>query len=52
MIQFGSMPLRQFVALHPDAKVTPEELAVLKSYLAPWSTPGGGVAPTGINERI
>jgi hypothetical protein len=51
MIQFGSMPLRQFVALHPDAKVTPEELAVLKSYLAPWSTPGGGVAPTGINVR-
>src|SRR5450755_3438815 len=26
MIQFGSMPLRQFVALHPDAKVTPQEL--------------------------
>jgi hypothetical protein len=24
MIQFGSMPLRHFVALHPDAKVTPE----------------------------
>ena len=45
MIQFGSMPLRQFVALHPDAKVTPQELAVLKSYLAPWSTVGGPVAP-------
>ena len=45
MIQFGAMPLRQFVALHPDAKVTPEELALLKSYLAPWSAPGGEVAP-------
>jgi len=36
MIQLGAMPLPQFVALHPDAKVTPEELAKLKAYLAPW----------------
>ena len=27
MIQLGAMPLPQFTALHPDAKVTPEELA-------------------------
>jgi hypothetical protein len=47
MVQFGSMPLRQFVALHPDAKVTPQELAVLKSYLASWSKVGGPVAPGG-----
>ena len=39
MIQLGAMPLPQFVALHPDAKVTPEELATLKAYLAPWSQP-------------
>ena len=51
MIGFGAMPLRQFVALHPDAKVTPEELALLKSYLAPWTTPGVGVAPAGITVR-
>ena len=51
MIGFGAMPLRQFVALHPDAKVTPEELALLKSYLAPWTTPGAGVAPAGITVR-
>ena len=38
MIQLGAMPLPQFVALHPEAKVTPEELATLKAYLAPWST--------------
>ena len=25
MIQLGAMPLPQFVALHPDAKVSPEE---------------------------
>jgi Haem-binding domain/Cytochrome P460 len=37
MIQLGAMPLPQFVALHPDAKVTPEELDTLKAYLAPWT---------------
>jgi hypothetical protein len=37
MIQLGAMPLPQFVQLHPDAKVTPEELATLKAYLAPWN---------------
>ena len=37
MIQLGAMPLPQFVQLHPEAKVTPEELAALKTYLAPWS---------------
>ena len=37
MIQLGAMPLPQFVQLHPEAKVTPEELTTLKTYLAPWS---------------
>jgi Haem-binding domain/Cytochrome P460 len=37
MIQLGAMPLPRFVALHPDAKVSPEELAMLKAYLAPWA---------------
>ena len=36
MIQLGAMPLPQYVALHPDARVSPEELAELKAYLAPW----------------
>jgi hypothetical protein len=40
MIQLGAMPLKQFTALHPDANVTPEELAELKAYLAPWSAVG------------
>jgi mono/diheme cytochrome c family protein len=39
MVQLGAMPLPQFLALHPDAKVTPEELAALKEYLAPWTQP-------------
>jgi hypothetical protein len=37
MIQLGAMPLPQFVKLHPEATVTPEELATLKAYLAPWA---------------
>ena len=55
MIQLGAMPLPQFLAVHPDAKVTQEELATIKAYLAPWSnTPtlpssaaGGASAATG-----
>ena len=46
MIQLGAMPLPQFVALHRDAKVTPEELAMLKAYLAPWSQPPAPAAST------
>ncbi len=37
MIQLGAMPLPQFVKLHPEAKVTTQELATLKAYLAPWA---------------
>lgn len=37
MIQLGAMPLPRFVALHPDAKVSSEDLAALKAYLAPWA---------------
>jgi len=39
MIQLGAMPLPSFLKLHPGSKVTPEELANLKAYLAPWSSP-------------
>jgi hypothetical protein len=47
MIQLGAMPLPQFVALHRQAKVSPEELAELKTYLAPWSgLPSDAVDPT------
>jgi hypothetical protein len=38
MIQLGAMPLPSFVKLHSEAKVTPEELATLKEYLAPWAS--------------
>ena len=36
MIQLGAMPLPQFLALHPDAKVSAAELEELKTYLSPW----------------
>ena len=39
MIQLGAMPLPPFRRLHPEANVTPEEMAILKSYLAPWANP-------------
>jgi hypothetical protein len=38
MIQLGAMPLPSFRKLHPEANVTPEELAILKAYLAPWNS--------------
>ena len=37
MIQLGAMPLPSFKSVHPEAKITPEDMAVLKNYLAPWS---------------
>jgi Cytochrome P460/Haem-binding domain len=37
MIQLGAMPLPAFVKLHPEARVTPEDLAALKAYLSPWT---------------
>jgi hypothetical protein len=37
MIQLGAMPLPAFVKLHPEAKVTPEDLSTLKGYLSPWT---------------
>lgn len=36
-IQLGAMPLASYRAVHKDAAVTPEELAVLKNWLAPFA---------------
>src|ERR1700733_7333519 len=56
MIQLGAMPLPKFVRLHPDARVTPEELATLKAYLAPWtpapSQPGGTPRSAGKTDAV
>jgi mono/diheme cytochrome c family protein len=53
MIQLGAMPLPGFVKLHPEAKVTPDELATLKAYLAPWSPSPNqpGIAPASGGAR-
>jgi heme-binding protein/cytochrome P460 len=49
-IQLGAMPLTRFLALHPSARVTPDELATLKTYLAPWaSRPSGPTNHQGPN---
>jgi hypothetical protein len=37
MIRLGAMPLPQFTTVHPDAKVSREELRTLEAYLVPWS---------------
>ena len=37
MIQLGAMPLPRFLALHPDARVSADELSELKAYLSPWA---------------
>ena len=45
MVQLGAMPLPQFVALHPAARMGPDDLNVLKAYLAPWSPPPSPANP-------
>ena len=52
MIQLGAMPLGQFVALHPDAKVTDEELATLKAFVAPWGTVPGPSSEANGNDKL
>ncbi len=54
MVQLGAMPLPQFLKLHPEARVTPEELATLKGYLAPWTPPlqpSASAQPSGAETR-
>ena len=45
MIQLGAMPLSRFVRFHPQSRVTPQELATLKTYLNPWPAQPGLAAP-------
>ena len=35
MIQLGAMPLKSYTLMHPQARVAPEDLEVLKNYLNP-----------------
>jgi len=45
MIQLGAMPLPGFAKLHPEARVTPEELATLRAYLNPWAAEPDHIQP-------
>jgi len=47
MIQLGAMPLPRFLALHPEARVSSQDLAALKAYLAPWAPLAAPSATTG-----
>ena len=37
-VMMGAMPPRNYEALHPQSRITPEKLAVLKDYLNPYAT--------------
>jgi hypothetical protein len=37
-IELGAMPLPAYERLHPESRITPEQLAVLKNYLRPPAT--------------
>ncbi len=55
MIQLGAMPLPQFVRLHPEARVSAEELAMLKGDLAPWTpalSPPSTATEIGAKENV
>jgi hypothetical protein len=45
-IQMGAMPLPSYLRVHPNAAVTPEQLAVLRNYLAPPDTAMAPAADT------
>ncbi len=44
-IRLGAMPLPGYRRAHPESTVTPEELAVLEQYLAPFAAAGTAPGP-------
>jgi len=43
-IELGAMPLPSYKRLHPESAVTPEQIAILKKYLAPAAQPPASAA--------
>lgn len=39
MMQLGAMPLPRYLRLHPEAKVTAQDIDTIEKYLSPWSSP-------------
>src|ERR1700744_3048857 len=50
-IQMGVMPLPSYLRVHPYAAVTPEQLAVLKSYLTPPAQPAAPADTTAADTQ-
>jgi hypothetical protein len=42
-VSFGAMPLPQYTRLHPEARITAADIAVLKQYLGTLVTPSAGI---------
>ena len=53
-IMLGAMPPQNYEALHPQSRITPEKLAVLKEYLDPYATsqPANTTQITAANEQF
>jgi hypothetical protein len=43
-VQLGAMPPRRYTLIHPEAVITPEQLATLKNWLHPADTPSPATA--------
>ncbi len=53
MVQLGAMPLPQYLLIHPHARVSSEDLAILKNYLnppGPTATPDESAKTTADNH--
>lgn len=44
-IQWGSMPLESYTALHPEARLTSQDVVILKDYIRSQLNGAGGTAP-------
>ena len=51
-IQMGDMPLPAYSRLHPEARLTPEDVATLRNYLNPWSGDAGQSAAGSDPKKI
>src|ERR1700733_2797633 len=49
-IQMGAMPLPAYLKVHPDARVTPEQLAVLRNYLTTPPAPDPNAAAKAVTD--
>jgi hypothetical protein len=48
MMQLGAMPLPRYLQLHPEARVTAQDLETIKQYLSPWASSTPLIADTSV----